>query len=207
MEQKHIKALIFILAIIWVILLFIAGVIPVTLAVFKPMGFVTAIAIFLIGAFDKWIWKWKILHSWFVPIPNLSGTWKAGLDSNWVDKATGEGSKDIEAYFIIEQTFSSIKVTLLTKESSSELISGQLFKDKNNGKYYITGIYLNEPKMLKKDSPMHYGALRCNVMADKRAVTIEGNYWTDRQTKGEIHFLKHSPHIYHNFDECKKHLL
>ncbi len=205
MEQKHIKALVFILATIWAVLLFIAGVIPVTLAVFKPMGFVTAIAIFLISAFDKWIWKWKILHSWFVPLPNLSGTWKARLDSNWVNKATGESPKDIEAYFIVEQTFSNIKVTLLTKESGSELINGQLFKNKSNNKYYLTGIYLNEPKMLKiQDSPMHYGALLCKVFVNRRAITMEGCYWTNRETKGEIQFLSHSPHIYNNFDECKK---
>lgn len=207
MEKKHIQALVWILAPIWAILLFLDGVIPFTFAFFKPASLVTALAIFLVGAFDKWIWKWKILHPWFVPIPNLSGTWKAKLNSSWIDKKTGEKLTDIEAYFIIHQTLSNINVTLLTKASSSELIGGELIKDKNTGKFFITGVYLNEPKLLQiKDSPIHYGALFCKIIANKSAIIMDGCYWTSRETKGEIKFLKHSKHVYSSFDECNSNL-
>lgn len=207
MEKKYIQALVWILAPIWAILLFIDGVIPFTFSFFKPASLVIALAIFLAGAFDKWIWKWKILHPWFVPIPNLSGTWKVKLNSSWIDKKTGEKLTDIEAYFIIQQTLSNIKVSLLTNASSSELIGGELIRDKNNGKFYITGVYLNEPKFLQvKDSPMHYGALFCKIMANKGAIGMDGCYWTSRETKGEITFLKHSKHIYSSFDECNRNL-
>jgi len=204
MEKKHIQVLIWILVPIWVILLFINGT-AITLAFFKPLSFITGAAIFFIGVFDKWLWKWKILHPWFVSTPNISGTWQAEINSSWIDKTTGKQSNNIEAYFIIKQTLSNIKVTLLTKESHSELIGGELVKDKNNGKYCITGVYLNEPKLLKvKQSPMHYGALFCKITFSKKSITINGCYWTSRETKGEINFLKRSRCICSGFDECRK---
>lgn len=204
MEKKHIKTLIWILALVWAVLLCIDGMV-VTIAFFKPLSFVTALAIILVGVFNKWLWKWKILYPWFVSTPNISGTWQAKINSSWIDKNTGEKRDDIEAYFIIQQTLSNIKILLVTAESSSELIGGELAKDKNTGKYRITGVYLNEPKLLKvKQSPMHYGALFCKIVINGKSTVIDGCYWTSRETKGDIVFLKHSKQTCSKFNECRK---
>lgn len=203
MRKHQIQVLIYILATIWAIILAFDGIMPFTLAFYKPMTLVTAIGIILIGVFDKWLWKWNILRPWFVKMPNISGTWKASIDSNYINPETQEPQKNIEAYFIIKQTFSSIKIRLLTNESSSDLLGGELVEDKNNSRYSITGVYFNEPKQSKRsDSPMHYGALFCKIIINNNNILLEGEYWTSRNSQGEIKFQKRIKEHCSSFNEC-----
>ncbi|MBP6858991.1 MAG: hypothetical protein KBC33_04165, partial [Candidatus Pacebacteria bacterium] len=80
-----------------------------------------AISIYVIIGiiFTKWLWRLKFLQSWLIKIPDLQGTWRGELKSDWIDPKTGKGIDPIPMVLVIRQTFSSIKCTLMTKESTS----------------------------------------------------------------------------------------
>lgn len=200
-NQKYIHTLIWILAIVWAVLLIING-FDITLEFFKPISTVTGIGILIIGLFERWIWEWRWLHPWFVSVPNIAGTWQGQIISDWIDEANMQKKPPIEAYIIIRQTFSSIQVKLVTQESSSELIDGKLFK--NNGIVRLTGVYMNISKQAYRDkSPIHYGGIFLEI-CENDSVILEGYYWTDRKSRGDLYFKNKVKSICSNFEDCKK---
>ena len=65
---------------------------------------ITTISIFgiLYSLFDKFIWKWKILHKLgIIKIPNLNGKWKGNFQSSYHDF-----KENLPVILIIEQSWS-----------------------------------------------------------------------------------------------------
>ena len=59
---------------------------------------------FYILLFDKFIWKWKILHKLgIIKIPNLNGKWKGNFQSSYHDF-----KENLPVILIIEQSWSKI---------------------------------------------------------------------------------------------------
>ncbi len=200
-NQKYFHTLIWILAIIWAFLLTING-FSVTWEFFKPISAVIGIGIFIIGFFDRWIWKWRCLHPWFVSIPNISGTWQGQINSDWKDETNLQKNSSIQTYIIIRQTFSSIQMKLVTRESSSELIDSRLYT--NNNVFRLAGVYINNPKQSYRDkSPIHFGGLVLEV-CENDSIILEGHYWTDRKTRGDMYFGNRANTICSNFEDCEK---
>src|SRR5947208_11746859 len=121
LPKIQIKTVIWITAIIWAILSLISGV-SVSINFFKPVSTITGVVVIIIGIFEKWIWKWSVLHPWLIPFPNLQGTWKGELISNWKDPVTGAQIGPIETYLVIRQTYSNLQAQLLSKESTSKFL-------------------------------------------------------------------------------------
>src|SRR5260221_5722799 len=72
------------------------------------------------------------------------------------------------------------------------------------GRYALVGTYLNEPRQLLRDgSRIHHGTMYLNA-AGKRPVRLEGSYWTDRNTKGELVFESFSPRVLNDFSAARK---
>jgi hypothetical protein len=139
-------------------------------------------------AWERWLWGFRVFRPWLTTRPDLRGTWKGQLLSNWPETPTGPRSGPIEAYFVVRQTFSSIDARLFTLESSSVSLSANIVPDAVGlHTLYIT--YRNESKaLLREGSPMHYGGMLLNVRGAP-AQKLDGAYWTDRRTKGEAEFL------------------
>lgn len=187
-SRLHLTALIGIIAALWAILLIVAGN-SITMDFFRPLSTVTGILVVLLLIFDKWLWKITILHPWFVSIPDVSGTWNGKIISSWKDEKTGEPIEPINAYLVIYQTYSNINIRMITKESKSDLLSGNIIQNQT-GPDKIAGIYNNIPNLLVRDkSPIHFGGLLLEIHNGEKTI-LEGEYWTDRDTRGTLRFDK-----------------
>lgn len=136
--------------------------------------------------FTKWLWRWKPLQGWLIKIPDLQGTWRGELKSDWINPETGKGIDPIPMVLVIRQTFSSIKCTLMTKESTSYSTTADINIVPNGEDLYLTYNYTNRPKATIRDrSAIHDGASILKIIS-KPNKCLEGEYWTSRKTRGEM---------------------
>lgn len=136
--------------------------------------------------FTKWLWRWKFLQGWLIKIPDLQGTWRGELKSDWINPETGKGIDPIPMVLVIRQTFSHIKCTLMTKESTSYSTTADINVVPNGEDLYLTYNYTNRPKATIRDrSAIHDGASILKIIS-KPNKCLEGEYWTSRKTRGEM---------------------
>lgn len=134
----------------------------------------------------KWLWKWKIFYPWFIQFPDLSGEWEGIVKSNYQEKQ----NEEIPITVIIYQNFFNIQVKIKTFESKSYSIGATFDIDKERGQQQLFYSYLNTPNSsVRNRSEIHYGSTilnfdGCNVKE------LEGEYWTSRETTGEIKLNK-----------------
>ena len=199
-SRSHLSALLAIAAVLWGTLLMLSGT-SVSFEFFKPFSTVIGALVLILTLFDKWLWRLPILHPWFVATPDLQGTWKGTIASTWIDPKTNNTLPPIEAYLVIKQTFSSIHLRMFTKESESESVAGEIVRERD-GCLNIAGVYRNTPKLLlRQESPIHHGGKLLHVRGEPPD-TLEGQYWTDRNTKGEMKFTAQEKAMYHNFESA-----
>jgi hypothetical protein len=183
-----IHAQIFTFLIIWAIVLMITRVystvdlwtaikqIPQAISIYAIIGIL----------FTKWIWRWNILQGWLIKIPDLQGTWRGELKSDWINQETGKSIDPISVVLVIRQTFSTIKCTLMTKESTSYSMTADINFVPNGEDLYLTYNYTNRPKATIRDrSAIHDGASILKII-QKPNKCLEGEYWTSRKTRGDI---------------------
>lgn len=145
-----------------------------------------SINIILWMLFIAWAWKWKIFYPWLVPFPNLSGNWEGTIKSNWKEKEI----EPIPIEVSITQNFFNVQVRIKTKESRSYSIGASFDIDNERGFQQLFYTYLNTPKAgVRERSEMHYGSTILNFDGFK-VRKMDGEYWTDRQTTGEITLTK-----------------
>jgi hypothetical protein len=136
--------------------------------------------------FIKWGWKWKIFYPWLVPFPNLSGDWNGTIKSNWKEKETDSIPTEVS----ITQTFFNIQVKVKTGESRSYSVGASFDIDKDRGVQQLFYSYLNTPKPgVRERSEIHYGSTLLNFEG-YNVTKMEGEYWTSRETTGEIELKK-----------------
>jgi hypothetical protein len=170
--------------ILWAALLLIRGT-PVTLEHLWPFGTVAAVMALLYSWFERYGWRLPLLRG-FVNRPDISGTWKVILRSEWIDPKTGEPPAPIICFMAVRQTLSSLSMRLMTKESSSWLVAHSIFRS-DDDIYRVATVYMNEPRLdLRGDrSEIHYGAFLLRLVGSPVA-KLEGHYWTDRHTRGSL---------------------
>ncbi len=199
-SRLYLTTILLVAAILWGGLLVIQGV-SVEASWIKPLGLVTGVLVLILTVFDRWLWKLSWLQGWFVGVPNLNGTWKGELVSSWIDPKTGQGIAPIEAYLCIRQTFSEVHVRLMTKESASSILSGAFASD--NSIKQLVGVYRNVPNVLIRDrSAIHHGGIMLNILVDEKA-TLDGQYWTDRGSKGSMRFSARSSMHFDAYERAK----
>src|SRR5262249_15592672 len=154
-------------------------------------------------AFELWLWKLPFLHGWLVKRPVIEGTWRAELRSNWKD-AGGAAIASAEGYVVIRQTFLNLSLRLLTKESSSHMVGTEIVCSAD-GVYCVSGVYRNEPRYEHRNhSEIHYGAVWLEVI-DIPPQMLQGHYWTDRETAGEMRLSDKQPRKFHDFQSARAH--
>ncbi|QTE21094.1 hypothetical protein [Polaribacter cellanae] len=136
--------------------------------------------------FINWAWKFKIFYPWLVPFPNLSGKWEGELISNWDNKSLDP----IPTKVIINQTFFNVQVQIQTGESKSFSTGASFDIDTDRGLQQLFYSYLNTPKpSVRERSEIHYGTTRLEFKGFK-VDELEGEYWTSRETTGELHLKR-----------------
>ena len=136
--------------------------------------------------FIGYAWKWRIFYPWLVPFPNLSGKWVGFIKSNWNEKSLDP----IPISLTITQTFFNIQVKIKTEESRSYSVSSSFDIDSDRGFQQLFYSYLNTPKSgVRARSEIHYGSAVLNFEGFD-VKKMEGEYWTDRETTGEIGVTK-----------------
>src|SRR6185312_16727274 len=101
----------------------------ITNKLFAQCGIVTATVSLLLLGFDKWAWSIRLLHPWFVARPYVKGTWKGLLVSSYIDPKTNQPIGPIEVYLVVRQSYSTLHLRLLTKQSSSESLANAIQKE------------------------------------------------------------------------------
>lgn len=149
-------------------------------------GAVSATAMALL-AFDRWVWRWRLLQGWIVKRPILIGSWRLTIKSLWVDPETKRRPDAIEATATIRQTYTRLHFRFQTAESAGDLIAEKIIQ-KDDGTYQVFGVYRNQPKISVQDrSRTHLGAMLLDVVGDPaQPEKLVGQYWTDRGTFGEV---------------------
>lgn len=156
----------------------------------------------LLLIWDRWAWKLQVAQSIPGVSRDLSGTWKARLESFWVDPTTGRPPAPKTVYVVIRQTSLTASVTLISDESKSKSSLARVVKE--NGSWLLHYVYTNEPRLeVRGRSPIHHGSAVLSVTGSP-ARRLEGGYWTDRDSKGQLTLTKRSKVIAEDFQEAKE---
>ncbi|WP_181019644.1 hypothetical protein [Nonomuraea typhae] len=173
------------LSIAYAIALYATGVHPQT-GVGKAIGYVPTVIGLAVVVFDKWLWRFPWLHR-LVGRPRLDGMWKASLQPTPESHIPAGGNRGpINAYVMVEQTYWSICVTLMTLESTSHSRGAVFSKVTDGDRHCLSFVYGNRPRQEHAlRSPPHIGAVEWSV-SGKSPREMFGHYWTDRLTTGDM---------------------
>lgn len=201
-SRIHLSTILLIALSLWCILLVINGV-AVSITWLRHLSIIAGALLLLLAAFDKWLWRLQFLQGWFVKRPNISGTWRTTISPKCSKPSEGEGTYTIESYMAIRQTFSSLSLRLMTNESASELLGADIIRSPDKV-FRVAGIYRNEPKLSVRDrSQIHHGAVLLQVLGSPPSL-LDGHYWTDRNTAGELRLTDHKKKVFHDFETARR---
>lgn len=200
LTQRQLWVLVVLGGIVWLAALALEGV-SVDLGWLKLVSGVVTVLSLILSIFDSWVWRLQFLHPWFVLQPNVRGTWKAELDSTWIDPATKQKLPTIEAYVVIRQRFSCITSRLMTEESESISMSVSLNQN-SDGLWSLASVYRNTPRATLLDrSVQHFGAFNLDVRGEP-PYKLDGQYWTNRNTRGEMRLLARNRRLFDDFQSA-----
>lgn len=158
------------------------------------LGIVSTVLIVAIVVFDRWLWRIPLVVRLLRTGPVLRGTWKGELLSTYDNQWR-------PVFLAVRQSFTEIEVRMMTEESTSETTSCQLLR-KPEDLAILEYSYGNIPRATVRDrSEVHFGSARleCTGQAPER---MEGTYWTDRRTTGEMTFTSHVDAILQSHPEA-----
>src|SRR2546422_6261475 len=124
---------------------------------FTVVGLLVGFALFL----EHVAWQWEWLNGWFFDVPDLRGTWRVTLKSDWVDPETGKVIAPIDCFMSVTQSASNLQMCLLTAQSKSWFLTSTIRRTSGGMGYEIVGLYTNQPKLgfRPKQSGIHLGAV------------------------------------------------
>jgi hypothetical protein len=169
---------------------------PVNATWLKPAGIVMAAVVLILLAFDRW--GWKLLPASITKRPNLHGTWKAELHYEWPE---GTPTQTKPCYLTIRQTYSTVTVDMHFDISDSESRSADIVP--RNGQYSLWWSYWSAAKTLhRENNPPHRGGAQL-VISLKPSLRLEGDYWTERKTHGQLVATQRFKHLYDDFESAE----
>lgn len=149
-----------------------------------PVGPAVTLAGIALWLFDRYLWRWPGICK-LVRRPVLNGTWHGELQSDWVNPETGERVPvDTDVFLVIRQRFWQLSARLLTRESSSASALASLTSGPDGVQQFLW-VYTNVPRVaVRERSEIHRGAVV--LSAPQQPDRLEGEYFTDRRTRGEL---------------------
>jgi hypothetical protein len=201
-SDAQIKIVVFLSVFSLVLILYLQGQSIIKPSVHAFSWIVTVVSLSLL-AWEKWIWHWKFLYV-LSKRPDLRGTWKGEVKSLWIDPNTNQPRGTTEVYVVFRQNYSSLDLRLFSAESSSVSLSANIVTD-TESIHSVAVTYLNTPSISHlSHSPIHHGGMLLNVRGGKIVKQMDGKYWTDRLSTGELFIKEHSPRVADGFDDAKK---
>lgn len=151
---------------------------------------VTAMGV-LLWMFVKWAWKLPWFRPWLVPFPNLNGTWRGTLKSNFSSSGTRRAIGPIEAELTVTQTFVNMRCTMRTAKMTSTSSSAGFVLDKADDQLrQLVYTYTSRPKLsLSPGNTMHEGTVVLDIPPGT-PTTLTGRYWTTRGTMGDLNLSR-----------------
>lgn len=198
-RRSQLQAIIGVVVMLWAALLFASGV-TLNPSYLKPLSLAISITYFVLLAFERFLWRIPIVAR-LLQRPVLRGTWRGTLESDWIDPVTGEAAGVVEVFLAVRQTYSTIAMRLMSRESSSRSLAAALDTPRDDVAT-ASSTYQNVPRLLIQGrSRIHHGALMLEVHGSPPTQLV-GSYWTDRDTKGEVHFTARLRKVFTSFDEA-----
>jgi hypothetical protein len=200
-SRIFIQALVFIVAGVYLASYLIRG-LPTT-ELFAPVGAAGSVASFAVLAFDQFLWRIPKVGRRLSKRPDIRGTWRGRLASNWVNPDTGQGvDPDPEVYLVVRQTFWSVTGNLITKESKSCSTTATI-EDDGCGQFQFVAQYRNTPRAsVRERSEVHHGSFKLDISGEP-VDRLEGYYWTDRKTMGELEFARRSKRTVESYQHAR----
>jgi hypothetical protein len=149
------------------------------------------VALFALALWDHWLWHLPVFQR--IPgVPrDVRGTWKGQLRSYWRDPESGTTPAPVVVFLVVRQTATRITARLISSESTSQSSLAALSAD--DGVWSLAYLYLNRPSPRHEArSRMHNGSTHLQV-SGLPASRLQGRYWTDRDSRGELEFIVHIP--------------
>jgi len=144
-------------------------------------------------------WRWKVFQGWLIPFPDLQGTWAGTIQSTWTATARELAAPPIPVLLVVRQSFASITCVMYSNESTSSSSAAQIIGEEGSGQPQLCFIYSNRPRATLRDrSELHEGAAMLRIAARPKRI-LEGQYWTDRKTTGDIQVLFKSKNLTDRF--------
>ncbi|MDM1503941.1 hypothetical protein HX071_17320 [Myroides marinus] len=128
-------------------------------------------------------WKIKGLKNIFYK-PDLNGTWKGTLISDWKDE-NGNGVKPKEIFIIIRQNFLRIHFTTLTDTFVGYSYSETFNIKKDTGLKNVVYLYRKDTSQ-NNDEDLREGATELRLIISASQKHLSGKYWTNTKTQGRI---------------------
>ncbi len=157
----------------------------------RILSYIPTVVGFGLLVFDLWIWRAPLIHR-LVGRPRLRGTWLGTLEPAKESRIPTGGDKGpIQVALVIEQTYWSVGVTLMTAQSMSQSTASSIRSDAESpGRRVLAYTYANTPDQKHQGrSPSHLGAAELRV-AGRLPTEITGRYWTARFTAGDMKFKR-----------------
>ena len=202
--RLHISSFIGLTIAVWLFALWAQGMPVLSFAFIKPFGIVVGVISVVVVLFNKYAWSWPLFRGWYVNRPDLRGTWQVEIISGWIDPSTGKEVPPIIAYAVVRQTLASLSLRLMTPESRSKLIAHSI-EQEEDGLFRLAGIYRNEPRIDLQGvrSEIHHGAFSLEVHGQP-VDSLEGHYWTDRETKGGMKLHSRQSKFYETYEKANQ---
>ena len=166
---------------------------------FKPLSTVVTVTVLAIAVGDRYLWRFWPLNPYAFHMPVIAGTWRCVVRPT--DQANPQ--RQIEAYVVIRQTFSTLRVRLFTSESESESLAANV-RHCDDETFSAAWVYHATPRMTMRDnSPLHHGGVLLRIHGEP-VNSLAGEYWTDRHTQGELELTERRRHLASKFDDAKQ---
>lgn len=137
--------------------------------------------------FDLWVWRFPLVHR-LVGRPRLDGAWLGSLTPRADAHIPPGGNRGpIDIAVVIEQTYWSIGVTLMSAEGTSQSTASSVRSEPESpGRRILSYAYANIPDQKHHArSHQHLGAVHLRI-AGRLPIEMSGTYWTDRLTAGDM---------------------
>jgi hypothetical protein len=181
---------------LWLLIAFVLEV-PVEKNWLKALGGIAAAVVAGLLVFDRWAWRW--LPVTLPGHPKLHGTWNATLEFEEMEEGapSSGGTVRQDCFLVIRQTYSTVTVNMLFDVSTSESRSAAVCEQ--NGVLRLWFSYWSAAGALHRDgNAPHRGGAEL-VISQKPRLSLAGDYWTERRTRGRIETRGHSRYIYDDF--------
>lgn len=176
---------------------------------FAPFTTVVGVLVGVSLAMEFFLWRFRIFQGWLFDRPDLRGTWKVTIQSEWINPDTGVRVPPITAYAGIVQTLTKLQIQFMTPESESCLLAHAIEPTPCGNRFNVSVVYASTPGVELRGvrSERHVGAATISTHGAKyKPESLTAEYWTDRRTVGRMTFEGRVPTVYSRFEDAQRNL-